>query len=135
MSYCLVFGTSSKILVLSSSTLCAFSIYGLFSWGKINIFQSSDARVSSEVLSCISAMFVLVLQTPDALRKNEFLQLIKNTSSLIGAWKCNFPAFLIMTDRPTNWPTDGHEGSSGSYTSNNQTHIDCVRKPGKWIKP
>lgn len=30
-------------------------------------FKSEDPRVSSEVLSCISAMFVLVLQTPDAL--------------------------------------------------------------------
>ena len=31
--------------------------------------KSEDPRVSSEVLSCISAMFVLVLQTPDALRE------------------------------------------------------------------
>ena len=25
----------------------------------------------------------------------------------------------IMTYRPTNLPTDGHQGSKGSYTSNN----------------
>ena len=30
----------------------------------------------------------------------------------IGAWKCNFPASQeIMTDRTTNQPIDGHEGS------------------------
>ena len=47
------------------------------------------------------------------------------TGVWIGEWKCNFPPpfYEIMTDqqlsRPFNQPTDGHERSLGSNTSNN----------------
>ena len=46
------------------------------------------------------------------------------TRASIGEWKCNFPrVYEIMTDqqqsRPFNQPTDGHERSLGSNTSNN----------------
>ena len=37
-------------------------------------------------------------------------------SAPIGAGKCNFSP--LTRDRPTDQPTDGHEGSCGSYTSN-----------------
>ena len=39
-------------------------------------------------------------------------------STQIGAWKFNFPPYGIMTDQPSNRPTDGPTGSQEGYTSN-----------------
>ena len=77
------------------------------------------AHVSSEKYSTFFGGVLLLLMT------------ILITSSPIGAWKCNFPAFRVNvgrpTNQPTNWPSEGHEDSQGiSYSSNNwEFHALC----------
>ena len=55
------------------------------------------------------------------------------SSAPIGAWKCNFPYFLvIMTNQPTDQTTDdGQKGSWGSYTFN-KGHNDEIVEMLPW---
>ena len=99
-------------------TPSSFSVLGPLFLTTLNV--CSTLSLFRQICSCIENKYLIVYVTPiHSMQRNICI----NQQDPIGSWTCNFPPFRkTVTDQPTNRPSDrptgGYEGSKVSYTYN-----------------